>query len=77
MRNQFLSPGGRLKYGLGSLALPPLLLARGLITLIRKRRLVGKYLASLPMIVIYLTAGAAGEMVGYFLGAGDSLERIE
>ena len=77
MRNQFLTRPGRVKYGLGSLILPPLLLARGLATLIRKRRLVGRYLVCLPLITLYVSVGAVGEIIGYLFGGANSLEQIE
>jgi hypothetical protein len=77
MRLQFLTAFGRVKYGVGSIALPPLLMLRGLTTLRSKRRFVGRYLACLPVIGFYVTVGALGEMIGYFFGGGNSLEQIE
>jgi GT2 family glycosyltransferase len=77
MRNQSLSRRGRLAYGLGSAALPPFLILRGLRTLQRKRRFVGQYLLALPLIAAYTCAGAVGEMCGYLLGGGASLARVE
>lgn len=77
MRCQSFSIGQRLKYGLGSALLPPLLALRGLRTLMAKKRYVGLYLLCSPLIVVYLVAGAWGEMVGYFFGGGHSLEQIE
>jgi glycosyl transferase family 2 len=67
----------RMKYGAGSLVLPPVLVFRGLMTLLRKRRLVWRYLFCLPLIGIYMSIGALGEMMGYFLGGGNSLARVE
>lgn len=77
MRRQSFSMGQRLKYGFGSVLLPPLLWLRGLRTLMAKKRYVGLYLFCSPMIAVYLIAGAWGEMVGYFFGGGYSLEHIE
>jgi Glycosyl transferase family 2 len=77
MRCQMISASQKLKYGVGSTLLPPLLLFRGIRTITRKRRLVGRYLTCLPLIATYFTAGALGEMTGYFLGGGTSLERVE
>jgi glycosyltransferase involved in cell wall biosynthesis len=77
MRCQSLSVAGRVVYGVGSVLLPFVMIARGLLTLERKRRLVGRYLACLPVIAVYVSAGAIGEMVGYFRGGGDSLVRLE
>jgi hypothetical protein len=77
MRLQHLTGVGRIKYGLGSLILPPLLVLRGYRTLSQKRRYVNLYLACLPLIAIYVTSGAFGEMLGYLLGGGDSLAEVE
>jgi glycosyltransferase involved in cell wall biosynthesis len=77
MRCQMISATQKLKYGVGSALLPPLLLLRGLRTIAGKRRLIGRYLTCLPLIATYFTAGAVGEMTGYFLGGGTSLERVE
>ncbi|MBI5653286.1 MAG: glycosyltransferase [Chloroflexi bacterium] len=77
MRLQSLDARGRIKYGIGSALLPPLLFLRGLMTLRRKKRFVARYMICAPLIAIYVTAGAIGEMLGYFFGGGNSLEKIE
>ncbi len=77
MRRKSLSWPGRLKYGVGSAILPPLLWLRGLQTLRRKRRLVGRYFICTPLIAFYLCSGAFGEMMGYLFGGGNSLARVE
>jgi Glycosyl transferase family 2 len=66
----------RLVYATGSAVLPALLLARIVRRVAAKRRL-GQLLACLPLVALFLTVGAAGEMVGYLLGSGRSLERVE
>jgi len=77
MRLQARAGRGRIQYGIGSILLPPLLFLRGLMTLRRKKRFVARYLICAPLIAIYVTAGAFGEMLGYFFGGGNSLEKIE
>jgi hypothetical protein len=77
MRRVDQSPVRRLVYGLGSLALPVLLTARVVGTVLRKRRHLGRFVLSLPLVVLFLTAGACGEMIGYLFGAGASLEKVE
>lgn len=77
MRCASLRAAGRLKYGIGSALLPPLLFLRNLRHLLERRRLVGRYLFCSPLIGAYMTAGAVGEMVGYFLGGGDSIRKVE
>lgn len=77
MRAQTFSRSKRLAFGFASVLLPPLLVFRGLRIIIGKRRLFRRYLACLPLIVVYVTVGAAAEMVGNFFGDGGSLVRIE
>lgn len=77
MRLQFLTTMGRIKYGLGSILLPPMLILRGYRTLSQKRRYVKLYLSCLPLIAIYMASGAFGEMLGYFLGGSNSLVEVE
>lgn len=77
MRRREQSPRRRLLYGFGSLALPAVLLARIARTALGKRRHLGRFAACLPLIVLFLTVGAVGEMIGYLNGPGRSLERVE
>ena len=67
----------RLIYGAGSTLLPVVLLARVTRTVLRKRRHLPKFAACLPLVAFFLTIGALGEMVGYVLGAGMSLSKVE
>ena len=67
----------RLIYGCGSLTLPALLLSRVARQALAKRRHLGRFAASVPLIALFYTVGAVGEMVGYLIGPGDSLSRVE
>ena len=67
----------RCLYGVGSLILPPLLLARVIRQAIRKRRNLGRFAVCLPLIALFFTIGAVGEMIGYLAGPGRSLELVE
>ncbi len=67
----------RLIYGFGSILLPPLLLLRVTRTALAKRRHLARFAASVPLIALFYTVGAAGEMVGYLIGPGDSLGKVE
>ncbi len=67
----------RVIYGLGSLALPPLLLLRVVRQALKKKRNLGQFAVCLPLIALFLTIGAAGEMIGYLAGPGRSLDRVE
>jgi Glycosyl transferase family 2 len=77
MRRVDQSLSKRLIYGVGSLALPALLLLRVTRTALTKKRHLGKFAASVPLIALFYTVGAAGEMIGYLFGPGDSLSRVE
>jgi hypothetical protein len=77
MRRVDQSPVRRLVYGLGSCALPVLLTARVARTVLKKRRHLGRFALTAPLVVLFLTAGAFGEMIGYLFGAGASLEKVE
>lgn len=67
----------RLVYGFGSLALPALLSARVARTVLAKRRHLARFALVSPLVVLFLTVGAIGELVGYLIGPGSSLERVE
>jgi hypothetical protein len=77
MRRPDMSPTKRLVYGLGSLALPAILMARITRTALAKGRHLGRFAVALPLVALFLTVGAYGEMLGYLFGPGTSLERVE
>lgn len=77
MRRVDQSGAARLVYGIGSLALPFLLMARVVRTALAKRRNLGRFAASLPLIAVFFAVGALGEMLGYLFGPGSSLGRVE
>ena len=77
MRRGDQSWATRLVYGFGSLALPALLSARVARTVLGKKRHTGLFLLVSPLVALFLTVGAFGEMVGYLFGAGQSLDRVE
>lgn len=66
----------RLLYGLAAFALPPLLLYRTVSRTLRKdvpRALVWQ---TVPLTALFVCAWGAGEIVGYWFGAGDSLRKV-
>jgi hypothetical protein len=77
MRRPDMAPAKRLIYGLGSLALPLILMSRITRTALAKGRHLGRFAAALPLVALFLTVGAYGEMLGYLFGPGTSLERVE
>ena len=70
------SLGARLARSLAAMALPPILFARTVSRVMPKRRFRGELVRSLPLLVVFVTAWAAGEVVGYLAGPGDSLARV-
>lgn len=70
------SPARRLVMGLFAFALPPLLLWRIVGNVRRTGRLGGELARSLPLLLVWTAAWAAGEAVGYWFGAGDALGKV-
>lgn len=66
----------RLATGLAAFALPPVLLLR----IVRNVKASGRYGAelsrSLPRLALFTLGWAWGEIVGYWMGPGDALERV-
>lgn len=60
-----------------TLLLPPLLLYRSFKQLQGKKKLRSEYRTAVPMLILFYTIWAYGEMVGYALGDGGALARIE
>lgn len=77
MRRVDQSPVQRLVYGLGSSILPAMLMARVCRTVAQKRRNVGRFVLASPLVALFLSVGALGEMVGYLFGPGRSLDKVE
>jgi hypothetical protein len=66
----------RVAYGFAAFALPPLLLYRTVTRIARKKRHLGILAKSIPLISAFVISWGAGEVVGYFLGPGDSLAKV-
>ncbi|MGQ0539520.1 MAG: glycosyltransferase [Gemmatimonadaceae bacterium] len=66
----------RVGYAVAAIALPPVLMWRTVSRVVSKGRHRGELLRSLPFIALFVLAWAAGEIVGYARGAGDSLARV-
>jgi hypothetical protein len=69
-------PARRVAYGLASFLLPPLLLWRLIGNVRRSGRHGGALVRALPLLGLWVTAGAAGEVVGSWFGAGDALRKV-
>ncbi|HEX7477003.1 MAG TPA: glycosyltransferase [Polyangiales bacterium] len=70
------SPLKKLAYGAGSAALPPLLLYRIVTRIAAKHRHQALLAKSTPLIAMFVTSWAAGEVVGSLFGEGDSLSKV-
>jgi len=66
----------RLVYGCAAFLLPPLLLARTVSTILSKGGHTSLLLRCLPLIAVFVLSWGAGEVVGYWFGAGDSLRKV-
>lgn len=75
-RVQGKSPVHKLAYGVGSLALPPLLMQRTMTRLLSKKKHTKLLLKSTPAIGVFIMSWAIGEAVGSVAGAGDSLSKV-
>jgi glycosyltransferase involved in cell wall biosynthesis len=67
----------RVAYLIGAPLIPLMLLGRMTSRVFQKRRRVGRFVQSLPLIVPALVVMVAGEWVGCLLGPGDALNRVE
>jgi glycosyl transferase family 2 len=66
----------RLLFGLAACALPPVLLFRIIRAVTAKRRHLGHLVASLPLLLLFVSGWALGEVVGYWFGPGLALSRV-
>jgi len=66
----------RMAYGAAAMALPPVLFYRTVTRIWRKRQHLAELRRSLPLIALFVCAWAAGEVVGSWCGAGDSLQKV-
>ena len=66
----------RFAFGAAAAALPPVLFWRTVSRLFAKRRHRAELLRSLPLLAVFVCAWAAGEVVGSWFGAGDSLQKV-
>jgi hypothetical protein len=66
----------RALYAAAATALPPVLFCRIVLRVLGKRRYGSELARSLPFLALFVTAWAAGEVVGALAGPGDSLSRV-
>jgi hypothetical protein len=71
------APGPRrLAYGLAACALPPVLFYRTVARIWKKGSHRGELVRSLPLLALFVTGWAAGEVVGAWFGPGDALSKV-
>jgi glycosyltransferase involved in cell wall biosynthesis len=66
----------RFLYGVGSLLLPFILMARVITTMLTKRRYLRQFCLSFHFVLLAVLAWSLGELCGYFGGAGKSCSRL-
>jgi Glycosyl transferase family 2 len=66
----------RLFYGAAAFALPPLLFVRTVRSVLAKGRYRDHLVKSLPLLGVFVTSWAAGEIVGYWFGGGTALSKV-
>lgn len=71
------SPGKRMLYLILGPIIPLLLLGRMTLKVLKSGHLLGKFIASIPLLIPVTIAYAWGEWLGYLVGIGDALERVE
>jgi hypothetical protein len=67
----------RLAFGAAAFVLPPLLFYRTVRQIVSKRRHRSQLIASLPLLAIFVTSWGAGEVIGYWFGAGNALSKVQ
>jgi hypothetical protein len=77
LRLSRLTPMARLLVSVLTLGLPALLLLRIGRNLMAKKRLIPQFARALPYLTVFVVIWACGELVGYVMGPGDALSRIE
>ena len=66
----------RFAFGAAAFALPPVLFHRTMSRVLRKKRHRTELLLGSPLIALFVSAWAAGEVVGSWFGPGDSLRKV-
>jgi len=66
----------KLAYGAAAFALPPILFYRTVSRVVTKRRHRGELVRSLPLLALFVSSWALGEIAGYWAGPSDSLAKV-
>ncbi len=76
MRSEGATLPRRVVFAVGSLLVPPLVLARVTATVTSRGRHLREFFAAWPLLALLALAGGLGELVGAVAGAGTSLEKV-
>jgi glycosyltransferase involved in cell wall biosynthesis len=76
LRRLDMGAARRVSFCMGTAVLPAVLLFRIIRRVILNSRYRGHLVLSLPLLILFVSAWAAGEAVGYAAGPGDALSRI-
>ena len=66
----------RLLFGAAAFLLPPLLYYRTVRRILDKRKHLDYLVKSLPLLVLFVLSWGAGEVAGYWFGAGKALSKV-
>ncbi|MDP6540779.1 MAG: glycosyltransferase [Planctomycetota bacterium] len=76
MRSEGQDAGKRLAYGLAAFLLPPVLLLRTVRAVLASGKMRGDLALSLPLLALFVSSWAMGEVVGAWFGDGGALARV-
>lgn len=76
MRSEGQSAGKRIAYGAAAFLLPPVLLLRTVRAVLASGKMRGDLILSLPLLALFVSSWAAGEVVGAWFGDGGALARV-
>lgn len=77
LRRLDMGTARRVAFGVGTGVLPAVLLCRIIRRVVVNSRYRSHLVRSLPLLVVFVCAWAAGETVGYAAGPGDALSRVK
>jgi hypothetical protein len=66
----------KIAYGLAALTLPPLLFYRTVARVFKARRHWRELVRAVPLLMLFVTAWAVGEAIGYWRGPGNTLGKV-
>ena len=71
-----MTPQVQLELPVKTAALPMVIMMRVTREVLRRRRHVGRFVRTAPLVALFSVIWSVGELVGYLAGPGDSLVRV-